>query len=75
MNNLMDSRHFKSIPEFLSGKKKEFKTSQVGILDCNYIKPYIFARKIIQNALKVILSQVPACDQSSRKDLLHFPAL
>ncbi|XP_045571572.1 nuclear GTPase SLIP-GC isoform X3 [Salmo salar] len=28
VNNLMDSRHFKSIPEFLSGKKKEFKTSQ-----------------------------------------------
>ncbi|XP_071251058.1 nuclear GTPase SLIP-GC-like isoform X3 [Salvelinus alpinus] len=28
VNNLMDSRHFKSIPEFLLGKKKEFKTSQ-----------------------------------------------
>lgn len=30
VNNLMDSRHFKSIPEFLSRKNKEFKTSQVG---------------------------------------------
>ncbi|CAB1342444.1 unnamed protein product, partial [Coregonus sp. 'balchen'] len=28
VNDLMDSNHFRSIPEFLSGKKKEFKTSQ-----------------------------------------------
>uniref|UniRef100_A0A4W5PMI1 Dynamin N-terminal domain-containing protein n=1 Tax=Hucho hucho TaxID=62062 RepID=A0A4W5PMI1_9TELE len=48
VNSLMDSKHFKSIPEFLLGKKREFKTSQAEELSrelCRYLRSDILSNE------------------------------